>query len=59
MVEIKTPGEIEAVRAAGQVVAQALAAVRDAALPGTRLADLDEVARSRLAAAGAGSPGRS
>ena len=26
MVEIKTPGEIEAVRAAGQVVAQALAA---------------------------------
>ena len=56
MVEIKTPGEIEAVRAAGQVVAQALAAVRDAALPGTRLADLDEVARSRLAAAGAGSP---
>ena len=37
-------------------MAQALAAVRDAALPGTRLADLDEVARSRLAAAGAGSP---
>ena len=26
MVEIKTPGEIEAVRAAGQIVAQALAA---------------------------------
>jgi methionyl aminopeptidase len=56
MVEIKTPGEIEAIRAAGQVVAQALAAVRAEATAGKRLADLDEVARSVLAAAGATSP---
>jgi methionyl aminopeptidase len=56
MVEIKTPGEIEAIRGAGQVVAQALAAVRAEAAAGKRLADLDEVARSVLAAAGATSP---
>jgi methionyl aminopeptidase len=56
MVEIKTPREIGAIRAAGRVVAQALAAVRSAATPGTRLAELDEVARSVLAQAGAASP---
>ena len=56
MVEIKTRGEIEAIRAAGQVVARALAAVRDHATARTRLAELDEVARSVLAAAGASSP---
>src|ERR1700704_2067274 len=56
MVEIKTPGEIEAIRAAGRVVAQALAAVRAEAAAGTRLADLDEVARSVLASVGATSP---
>ena len=56
MVEIKTRGEIEAIRAAGQVVARALDAVRGHATPGTRLTELDEVARSVLAAAGASSP---
>jgi methionyl aminopeptidase len=56
VVEIKTPGEIAAIRAAGQVVAQILAAVRAEAAPGTRLADLDEVARRVLAQAGASSP---
>ena len=56
MVEIKTPGEIDAIRAAGQVVAQILAEVRAQAAPGTRLADLDEAARSVLAKAGATSP---
>ncbi len=56
MVEIKTRGEIEAIRAAGQVVARALAAVRGHATAGTRLTELDEVARSVLAAAGASSP---
>ena len=56
MVEIKTPGEIDAIRAAGQVVAQILAEVRAQAAPGTRLADLDEAARSVLAKAGAASP---
>lgn len=34
MVEIKTPGEVDAVRAAGRIVARALAAVRDHAGPG-------------------------
>lgn len=56
MVEIKTQGEVEAIRAAGQVVARALAAVRSQACAGTRLADLDEVARGVLAKAGATSP---
>ncbi len=56
MVEIKTPGEIDAVRAAGRVVARALAAVRERSRPGTRLTELDEVARSVLADAGATSP---
>jgi methionyl aminopeptidase len=56
MVEIKTAGEIEAIAAAGQVVARALAAVQDHAAAGVRLADLDEVARDVLADAGAGSP---
>ena len=56
MVEIKTSGEIAAIRAAGQVVAQILAAVRARAAPGIRLADLDEAARCVLARAGATSP---
>ena len=56
MVEIKTPGEIEAMRAAGQVVAQILAAVQDQARAGMRTSELDEVAREVLAKAGAYSP---
>jgi methionyl aminopeptidase len=56
VVEIKTPGEIEAIRAAGQVVAQILATVRTQAAPGIRLAGLDEAARGVLAQAGATSP---
>ncbi len=56
MVEIKTRGEIQAIRAAGQVVARALAAARAHAVAGTRLSELDEVARSVLAGAGASSP---
>ena len=56
MVEIKTAGEIEAMRAAGQVVAQILAAVQDQARAGMRTAELDEVAREVLAKAGAYSP---
>ena len=56
MVEIKTRGEIQAMRGAGQVVAQILAAVRDQAKAGMRLAELDEVARDVLARAGAFSP---
>src|SRR6202451_2918010 len=43
-------------RAAGQVVARILAAVQDQAKAGTRLSELDEVARDVLARAGATSP---
>jgi methionyl aminopeptidase len=56
VVELKSPGEIEAIRAAGRVVARALAVSRSAATAGTRLADLDEAARQVLAEAGATSP---
>jgi methionyl aminopeptidase len=56
MVEYKTPGEVDAMHAAGQVVAAILAAVRARAVPGTRLAELDAVARDVLADAGATSP---
>jgi methionyl aminopeptidase len=56
VVEIKTPGEIEAMRAAGRVVAQALAAVRAQALVGVRLTDLDAAAREVLRETGATSP---
>jgi len=56
VVEIKTAGEIQAMRAAGQVVAQILAAVQDQAKAGMRLTELDEIARDVLAGAGAVSP---
>ena len=56
MVEIKTNGEIQAMRASGRVVAQILATVRGQAKAGTRLTELDEAARAVLAAAGATSP---
>src|SRR5438105_1511911 len=56
MVEIKTPGEVEAMRAAGQVVARALADVRAHAAIGVTLKELDEVARDVLKQACATSP---
>jgi len=56
VVEIKTPGEIQAMRASGRVVAQILATVRAQAAAGMRLSELDEAARAVLAAAGATSP---
>jgi methionyl aminopeptidase len=56
VVELKTPGEIDAMRAAGKVVASALAAVRERASTGVRLTELDDVARDVLASAGATSP---
>jgi len=56
VVEIKTPGEIEAMRAAGRVVAQDLASVRAQAQVGTRVVDLDAAARDVLKKAGASSP---
>jgi methionyl aminopeptidase len=56
MVEIKTAGEIDAIRASGQVVASVLATARACAAPGVMLAELDEAARDVLAKAGATSP---
>ncbi|MFJ9352296.1 type I methionyl aminopeptidase [Streptomyces sp. NPDC101237] len=56
MVELKTDVSIEAMYAAGQVLGQALTAVREAAGVGVSLLDLDEVARDVLKAAGATSP---
>lgn len=56
MVELKTDASLDAMRVAGRVVGDALAAVRAAAAPGMRLLDLDKVARSVLRSAGATSP---
>ncbi|MEU9351037.1 type I methionyl aminopeptidase [Streptomyces griseoloalbus] len=56
MVELKTGTSIDAMFEAGQVVASALTAVRDAADVGVSLLELDEVARDVLRAAGASSP---
>ena len=56
MVEIKTRGEIDAIGAAGQVVADILAAARATAAPGVPLKELDDAAREVLAKAGATSP---
>ncbi|MEV0783849.1 type I methionyl aminopeptidase [Streptomyces sp. NPDC050423] len=56
MVQLKTDTSIEAMREAGRVVAQILAATRDAAAIGVSLRELDEVARGVLREAGAGSP---
>ncbi|MER6735784.1 type I methionyl aminopeptidase [Streptomyces puniciscabiei] len=56
MVELKTDTSIDAMHAAGQVVARALTAVRSAAGVGVSLLELDEVAREVLREAGASSP---
>ncbi|MFC9228642.1 type I methionyl aminopeptidase [Streptomyces decoyicus] len=56
MVEIKTDAALDAMRVAGRVVADALAAAQAAAAPGVRLLELDEAARTVLREAGAGSP---
>jgi methionyl aminopeptidase len=56
VVEIKTRGEIGAIAAAGQVVADILVAARTAAAPGVTLGELDAAAREVLAKAGATSP---
>ena len=56
MIELRTPSELDAMRAVGAVVADMLAAVRATAAPGVRLTQLDAVARDVLADAGATSP---
>lgn len=52
MIIKKSPQEIERMRKAGQVVAQAFDAVRDHIRPGVRTAELDEVIERVIAAAG-------
>ncbi|CAM5530175.1 type I methionyl aminopeptidase [Streptomyces aurantiogriseus] len=56
MVELKTDTSIDAMYEAGQVVARALTAVRDAADVGVSLLELDELAHGVLREAGATSP---
>ena len=56
MVELKTDTSIDAMYEAGQVVARALTAAREAAAVGVSLLELDEVARGVLREAGATSP---
>ncbi|HKH51183.1 MAG TPA: M24 family metallopeptidase, partial [Mycobacterium sp.] len=56
MVELKTDAEIDAMAAAGAVVAEALRAVVEHAAPGQTTAELDKVAADVLARHGAGSP---
>jgi methionyl aminopeptidase len=52
-IEYKTPEQIEKMRAAGLVVASALAAAREAVVPGVSTADLDAVAEKVIRDAGA------
>src|ERR1700722_2545537 len=56
VIELKTPAEIEAMHAAGVVVADILAACRAEAKVGVSLTALDQTARQVLADAGASSP---
>ena len=53
MIEYKTPEQIEKMRAAGLVVAAALAAIREAVAPGVSTARLDSIAEEVIRSAGA------
>ncbi|WP_152193909.1 type I methionyl aminopeptidase [Georgenia subflava] len=53
MIELKTPAEIEAMRPAGQFVAEVLQALRAAADVGVNLLDLDALAHRMIREAGA------
>jgi len=50
---LRTPTELDAMRAAGRVVALTLQAVQAAAAPGVRLRELDELAQTTIREAGA------
>lgn len=52
-IQLKTPEQIEKMRAAGLVVAAALARMREAVAPGVTTADLDAIAESVIREAGA------
>ena len=53
MIELKTPAEVDAIGAAGKVVAGILAALRDHAAPGVTTRALDALAADLIAGAGA------
>ncbi|MQA09603.1 MAG: type I methionyl aminopeptidase [Pseudonocardiaceae bacterium] len=53
MIEIKTAAELEAMRAAGLVVARTLALIAEHAKPGVSTADLDQIAEQSIRDAGA------
>jgi methionyl aminopeptidase len=52
-IELKTPAQLDLMRAAGLVVAQTLRTLREAVVPGVATADLDKLAESEIRAAGA------
>ncbi|MFI7573298.1 type I methionyl aminopeptidase [Micromonospora sp. NPDC049497] len=52
-IQLKTPDQIEKMRAAGLVVAEALRRMREAVAPGVSTADLDAIAESTIREAGA------
>jgi methionyl aminopeptidase len=56
VITLKSPAEIDAMRPAGRMVAEILAAIRGHARVGMRLLELDDLARDLLAGAGATSP---
>jgi methionyl aminopeptidase len=51
-IEIKTPGQVEAMRGAGLLVAQTLETLREAVRPGVSTAELDALAESTIRGAG-------
>jgi methionyl aminopeptidase len=53
MIEIKTPTELQAMRAAGEIVARTLALLTAAVRPGVSTAELDELAEQTIRDAGA------
>ena len=53
MIICKSPAELERMKAANQVVAEVLAALREAVVPGVTTGELDAIAESRIRAAGA------
>src|SRR5258708_27487215 len=52
-IQIKTPGELDAMREAGLVVSRTLDVLTDAVEPGITTADLDAIAAREIRAAGA------
>ena len=53
MIVCKSPAELERMKAANQVVAEVLAALRDAVKPGVTTGELDALAEAKIRAAGA------